>query len=421
MDVRHAPRDTRFMTIASAEPVETHDDRRAKRNALVLAVGQAFGGANASIVIATAGLAGGYVLPAEKAAFATIPVSLFILGTAFCTLPAQKLMGRVGRRPVFLGASAFGALAGLVAMQGVLIGAFWMLCLGTFMAGMFGAVVHSYRFAAADTASPAFRPKAISWVLAGGVASGLIGPQIVIAFNDFFDPILFAGAFMGQAGLALLSIAVVSFVDLPKPVVQTPASKARTRPMSEIARQPRFQAALTSAIVSYALMALAMTAAPIAMIACGHSVGEAALGIQWHVIGMFAPSFFTGSLITRFGVERVILAGFAILAVCAAVALNGISVGHFWIALVLLGIGWNFAFLGATSMLTECYRPEERNTVQGWNDFILFGFVAFASFSSGGLLHLFGWDVINWLLLPFLAAATLFLLWRGRKAESLAV
>ncbi|MEQ8657913.1 MAG: MFS transporter [Hyphomicrobiales bacterium] len=420
MDVWSSPRDTRVMTIASAEPVETHDDPRAKRNALILAVAQAFGGANASIVIATAGLAGGYVLPAEKAAFATIPVSLFILGTAFCTLPAQKLMGRIGRRPVFLGAAAFGVLAGLVAMQGVLIGAFWMLCLGTFMAGMFGAVVHSYRFAAADTASPAFRPKAISWVLAGGVASGLIGPQIVIAFNDFFDPILFAGAFMGQAGLALLSIAVVSFVDLPKPTIQTTASKARMRPMSQIARQPRFQAALTSAIVSYALMALAMTAAPIAMIACGHSVGEAALGIQWHVIGMFAPSFFTGSLITRFGVERVILTGFAILAVCAAVALNGISVGHFWIALVLLGVGWNFAFLGATSMLTECYRPEERNTVQGWNDFILFGFVAFASFSSGGLLHLFGWDLINWLLLPILAAAALFLLWRGRKSEGLA-
>lgn len=405
------------MTIASTEPADLHDDPRAKRNALVLAVGQALGGANASIVIATAGLAGGYILPAEQAAFATIPVSLFILGTAFCTLPAQKLMGRVGRRPVFLGAASFGVVAGLVAMQGILIGSFLMLCLGTFMAGMFGAVVHSYRFAAADTASPAFRPKAISWVLAGGVASGLIGPQVVIAFNDFFDPILFAGAFMGQAGLALLSILVVSFVDLPKPVAHTPASRARVRPMAEIARQPRFQAALTSAIVSYALMALAMTAAPIAMIACGHSVGDAALGIQWHVIGMFAPSFFTGSLITRFGVERVILAGFALLAVCAAVALNGISVGHFWIALVLLGVGWNFAFLGATAMLTECYRPEERNTVQGWNDFILFGFVAFASFSSGGLLHLFGWDVINWLLLPTLAVAALFLLWRGSKTD----
>jgi MFS family permease len=177
----------------------------------VLAIGQALGGANASIVIATAGLAGGYVLPADQAAFATIPVSLFILGTALCTLPAQKLMGRVGRRPVFLGAASFGILAGLVSMQGVLSGAFWMLCLGTFMAGMFGAVVHSYRFAAADTASPAFRPKAISWVLAGGVASGLIGPQVVIAMNDFFDPILFAGAFLGQAGLALLSIAVVVF------------------------------------------------------------------------------------------------------------------------------------------------------------------------------------------------------------------
>lgn len=415
------PRDTVFMTIAATDPIEVHDDPRARRNALVLAVAQALGGANASIVIATAGLSGGYLLSADNAAFATIPVSLFILGTACFTLPAQKIMARVGRRPVFIGAALLGAFAGLISMQAILIGAFWMLCVGTFLSGILGAVVHSYRFAAADTASPAFRPKAISWVLAGGVASGLIGPQVVIAFNDFFDPILFAGAFMGQAGLALLSIAVVSFVNLPKPVPRTPAAKARIRPLREITAQPRFQAALLSAIVAYALMALAMTAAPIAMIACGHTVGEAALGIQWHVIGMFAPSFFTGSLIARFGVERVILTGFVILAACAVVALNGISVAHFWIALVLLGVGWNFGFLGATAMLTECYRPEERNTVQGWNDFILFGFVAFASFSSGGLLHLFGWDVINWLLLPILAAAALFLLFRGRKAEPSAV
>lgn len=404
------------MTISTTDSVEQHDDARAKRNAFVLAAGQALGGANASIVIATAGLSGGYLLPADKAIYATIPVSLFILGTATCTLPAQKLMGRFGRKPIFIAAALTGVAAGLVSMQGILIGAFAMLCLGTFMAGMFAAVVHSYRFAAADTASPSFRPKAISWVLAGGVASGFIGPQVVIAFNDFFDPILFAGAFMGQAGLAALSIFVVSFVDLPKPKPPTAIDKANTRPMREIARQPRFQAALFSAIVAYALMALAMTAAPIAMIACGHSVGEAALGIQWHVIGMFAPSFFTGSLITRFGVERVILTGFLILGACAVVALNGISVGHFWIALVLLGVGWNFGFLGATAMLTECYRPEERNTVQGWNDFILFGFVAFASFSSGGLMHVFGWDVINWLILPILAAATLFLLWRARKS-----
>lgn len=403
------------MTISTTETTaDLHDDARAKRNTFVLAAGQALGGANASIVIATAGLSGGYLLPSDQAVYATIPVSLFILGTATFTLPAQKLMGRFGRKPIFIGAALTGVVAGLVAMQGVLIGAFWMLCLGTFLAGMFAAVVHSYRFAAADTASPAFKPKAISWVLAGGVASGFIGPQVVIAFNDFFDPILFAGAFMGQAGLAVLSMFVVSFVDLPKPKPQTAENKANARPMREIARQPRFQAALFSAIVAYALMALAMTAAPIAMIACGHTVGEAALGIQWHVIGMFGPSFFTGSLIVRFGVERVILTGFLILGVCAAVALNGISVGHFWIALVLLGVGWNFGFLGATAMLTECYRPEERNTVQGWNDFILFGFVAFASFSSGGLMHVFGWEVINWIIMPVLAIAALFLLWRAR-------
>lgn len=403
------------MTTSQTVTTELHDDARAKRNALVLAAAQALGGANASIVIATAGLSGGYLLPADQAGLATIPVSMFILGTAAGSLPAQKLMGRIGRRPVFVGAGALGLVAGLTAMQGVLIGAFWMLCLGTFMAGLFGAVVHSYRFAAADTASPAFRPRAISWVLAGGVASGLIGPQVVIAFNDFFDPILFAGAFMGQAALAVLSMLIVLFVDLPKPVRQSVAERGQMRPMRVIAAQPRFQAALVSAIVSYALMSLAMTAAPIAMVACGHSVGEAALGIQWHVIGMFAPSFFTGSLIARYGAQRIVFVGFALLAACAVVALSGITVGHFWLALVLLGVGWNFGFLGATSMLTECYRPQERNQVQGWNDFILFGFVAFASFSSGGLLHLFGWDVVNVLLLPILCAASLFLLWRGRS------
>ncbi|MBV6659161.1 MAG: MFS transporter [Devosiaceae bacterium] len=404
------------MSIAAAPTGELHDDTRAKKNALILALGQALGGANASIVIATGALAGGYILPAEQAALATLPVSLFIAGTAAFTLPSQRLMARLGRRPVFMGAAVLGAGAGLVAMQAVLWASFWLLCFGTFAAGMFAAVVHSYRFAAADTASPAFRPKAISWVLAGGVASGIIGPQVVIAFNDLFDPVLFAGAFLGQSGLAVASILVTSFVDLPKPSPQRAADGPAPRPISKIARQPKFRAALTSAIVAYALMALAMTAAPLAMVACGHTVGEAALGIQWHVIGMFAPSFFTGSLIARYGAPKVILAGFILLAVCAAVALSGLSVFHFWIALVLLGVGWNFGFLGATAMLTECYRPEERNSVQGWNDLILFGFVAMASFSSGGLLHLFGWDIINWLIVPIVCVASLFLLAHIRRS-----
>ncbi|MEM1288505.1 MAG: MFS transporter [Pseudomonadota bacterium] len=396
---------------------ETFDDGLARKNALILAVAQALGGALAAIVIATAGLAGGYILPAGQAGFATIPVSLFIVGVALCTLPAQKIMARVGRRPVYIAAASWGVLAGLVSMQGVLSGLFWMLCAGTFMSGMVSGVVQSYRFAAADTASPAFRPKAISWVLAGGVASGIIGPQTVIAFSDFFEPILFAGAFLGQALVAAAMIVVVMFVDLPKPKKLEAGAVSSARPISQIAKQPRFQAALSSAIVSYALMSLAMTAAPIAMIACGHSVGEAALGIQWHVIGMFGPSFFTGALIARFGADRIIFAGFGLLCVCAAVALSGLSVAHFWAALVLLGVGWNFGFLGATAMLTECYRPEERNSVQGWNDLIVFGFVALASFSSGGILHLFGWNAINGLLIPIVGCAALFLLWRGRRSE----
>ena len=385
------------------------DDRLARRNALLLACAQALGGASASIVIASASLVGSGLLGADKS-LATLPVSCFVLGTAFGTLPAGLIMQRFGRRVGFVGSAAVGIAMGLASAYAIFIADFTLFCLAVMGSGTVAAFVQQYRFAAADTASDGFRPKAISYVLAGGVIAGVVGPQTVILTADWFDPILFAGTYLAQAGLALISLVILSFVSIPRPPRSGVASGDR-RPMSVILAQPRFLVAVACAITSYALMSLVMTATPLAMIACGLSQTDAAHAIQWHVIAMFAPSFFTGHLIARFGRERVVAVGLGLLAACAVVAIMGVELAHFWIALILLGIGWNFGFVGATAMLTEVYRPAARGSVQAINDFLVFGFVAAASFSSGALLHAFGWVTINLLVFPFTVLSFALLLW----------
>ncbi|MCX2723296.1 MFS transporter [Roseibium salinum] len=375
------------------------DDRLAKRNALLLALAQALGGASASIVIATGPLAG-YMMLEEDKSLATLPVSAMVLGTAFGTIPAGMIMRRFGRRAGFMGAALLGVLSGLLASYAMFRDEFLLFSLALCMGGLAGAFVQQYRFAAADTASDAFKPKAISWVLAGGVLAGIVGPQTVIATKDLFEPILFAGTYLAQAGLALVAFCLLAFIRIPIPPRQTHA-QAGGRPLRQIMAQPRFIVAAACGICSYALMSLVMTATPLAMIACGLSENDAALGIQWHVLAMFGPSFFTGNLIARFGKERIVSIGLALLAGCSIVALMGVELAHFWTALVLLGLGWNFGFIGATAMLTDTYRPEERNLVQATNDFLVFGFVATASFSSGALLNVFGWGTVNVLVFPF--------------------
>ncbi|MHC5653864.1 MFS transporter [Stappia sp. ICDLI1TA098] len=396
-------------TAASSEAIPLIDDRLAKRNAALLAAAQALGGASASIVIASASLVGASMLGADKS-LATLPVSCFVLGTAFGTLPAGAVMQRYGRRAGFVGAAAFGILAGLLSAWGIFQASFLIFCLGTMASGFVSAFTQQYRFAAADTASDAFRPKAISFVLAGGVLAGIIGPQTVINTADLFDPILFAGTYVAQAGLALVTLCIVAFVSVPRP----PRSRgpvSGVRPLSEIMAQPRFIVSAACAITTYALMSLVMTATPLAMIGCGLTADDAAHGIQWHVLAMFGPSFFTGHLITRFGRERIVAIGLALLSGCAAVALSGIDVAHFWTALILLGLGWNFGFIGATAMLADAYRPQERARVQSVNDFLVFGFVAMASFSSGALLQNFGWETVNWLVFPFTIVSLILLVW----------
>lgn len=390
-----------------------------RQNARTLAVAQALGGANPSIVVALGGLVGQGLAPDR--AYATVPVSLLQLGLAAGTIPAAFLMARLGRRGGYLVGGVVGAIAGSIAAAGIAAGSFLVFCLGTCLAGFYSSYVNSYRFAAADHVPPEGRARAISWVMMGGIAGGVIGPQTVIWTRDLVPGAPFAGGFLGQAALALLSIVVLSRLRPPPPGPAVTLSRAAGRPLREILSQRRFVLAVVAGLVSYGLMSLVMTAAPVAMVVeCGLSVDSATLGIQWHILAMFAPSLLTGRLIGRYGSAPVTATGLVITAAAALVGLLGRDVGHFWVALALLGLGWNLSFIGATSMVTECYRPEERARVQAANDFMVFGTVALASFSSGGLLALGGWQVVNWLVFPFVALALLLLAFARGPAEAVA-
>ena len=390
------------------------DDRLARRNALVLAVAQALAGGNNTVVLATGGIVGAMLAPDRT--LATLPISIYVLGLWLGTLPMGKLARRFGRRAAFQIGTACGVLTGLICFYAVMHSSFLIFCVGTFFSGLYAAAHLAYRFAAADTASEAFKPKAISWVLIGGIFAGVIGPQVVIFTKDMWQPYLFAATFLAQSGLAALSAVVLLLVKIPAP----PRIQAggEGRPILEIARQPRFIVAVACGVASYAMMNMVMTSAPLAMVMCNHTVGEATLGLQWHVLGMFLPSFFTGSLIARFGVERITVTGFALLLVSAVVSMSGITVAHFWSGLTLLGLGWNFSFLGATTMVTACHRPNERNRVQSFNDFLVFGAMAIGSFSSGTLLEVYGWATVNVVVFPVVLTAAALLAWNTFRKPS---
>jgi len=393
---------------AVAEPIAAIaiDDQVARRNAVVLAVGQALAGANNTVIVATGGIVGAVLAP--DPGLATLPISVMVLGMWAGTLPLGALCKAIGRRSALQVGSVFGVLCGLIACVAVLRGSFALFIVAAFCAGLYAAAHQSYRFAATDTASDSFRPKAVAWVLAGGVFAGVLGPQLVLATKDIWPP-LFAATYLAQAAVAALAALVLTLVKIPRPVVRRDVSGGR--PLGEIARMPRFIVAVAVGVASFAMMNLVMTSAPVAMVGCGHSVTDATLGIQWHVLGMYAPSFVTGALILRFGLERIMLLGLVLIAVSAGIGLAGQSVAHFWSALVLLGIGWNFAFVAATTMVTQCHRPEERNKVQAFNDFLVFGAMAIASFSSGQLLAAAGWSAVSGVVLPVIMAAAASLIW----------
>jgi len=401
---------------ALAQPVVdvAADDHLARRNALVLAVTQALAGGNSTVLVATAGIVGTTLAPDKS--LATLPISIYVLGMWMGTLPLGALARRLGRRNALQIGTVCGVLTGLICCLAVLQGSFLLFNVGAVFSGLYASAHQSYRFAAADTASEAFRPKAISWVLFGGVVAAVVGPQLVIATQDLWPPYFFAATYVGQSALALISAGVLMFTNIPKPPPRSAAGNGR--PLAEIAKQPRFVVAVACGVAAYSTMNLLMTSAPLAMVMCNHSVTDATLGLQWHVLGMYAPSFATGALISRFGLERITGAGLALIIVAAVIGIAGISLWHFWVALALLGVGWNFAFIGATTMVTHCHRPNERNKVQAFNDFLVFGSMAIGSFSSGALLVSFGWSMVNEVAFPVVLAATALLVWgtlRGRR------
>ena len=389
------------------------DQKVAKRNIGVLTAAQALGGASPPIIMSLGGLVGQQL--ASNPAWVTFPVSLFGLGLALGTLPAAFFMRNIGRRNAYVLGAVTGIIGGLIAAFGIFTKSFAIFCLGAFVAGFYSSYVQSYRFAATDSAEGDLKAKAISWVMVGGLAGAVIGPQLVIWTRDALPGASYAGSFISQALLPVIAIPILLMLRRPpsEPADQT---ESGGRTLLQILASPRYILAVSAGVASYGLMAFVMTAAPIAMVADGHSVDDAALGIQWHLLAMFAPSFITGRLMARFGKERVTAVGLLLIAISGLVALAGLELLHFWGSLALLGIGWNFSFIGATAMVTDCHTPAERSKAQGANDFLIFGTTAAVSFLAGSILHSSGWAMINWLIFPVVALILVPLVWQSAGA-----
>jgi len=371
------------------------------------------------LLVSTAALTG-YLLAPDKA-LATLPIAFQWFGTAGATIPASFLMRRIGRRQGFGVGACIGITGAAVTMAAIFHGNFALLCLGIGMLGAFNGFNTFYRFAAAEIVSSPLRARAISLTLSGGVVAAVLGPALARSSVDLLAPHTYMGGFAAIIGLALLMLLLLSFLRLPSPSREAVAGPQRG--MAEIARQPVFVVAILAAALGYTIMVLLMSVTPLAMVASGHSFGDASLAIQWHVLGMYAPSFFTGHLIRRLGVLPVILAGTAMFMACIAAATAGTTPVHFWIALGLLGVGWNFCYVGGTTLLTEAYTPAEMAKTQGLNDFMLFGSAGLGTFLAGGLLHLYGWTVLNLAALPLvlvIAVAASILLVRRRRAAAAA-
>lgn len=388
-------------------------DSIAKRNVLVLVGAQAILGAQMPMIFTIAGLAGNSLAP--NACWATLPISFTVIGSMLTATPISAFMQKYGRRAGFIAGALGGAMGAAIGAYGLATSSFVLFCIGAFLTGIYMSAQGFYRFAAADTASDEFRPKAISWVMAGGLLSAVLGPQIVkVTAESMAVP--FLGTYLAVIVLNLVGMFLFAGLKIPTP--KPPAAGApvgRTR--AELIRTPVIAVAMICATVSYALMNLVMTSSPLAVVGCGFDTGDAADVVTAHVLAMYAPSFFTGHIIARFGVERVIALGLTILAGAGAVAIAGVQLENFFIALILLGIGWNFGFIGATTLLTNAQRPEERGRLQGLNDLVVFGGVTMASFSSGGLMNCSGgsvqegWQMVNFAMLPFLILAGGALIW----------
>jgi MFS family permease len=366
-----------------------------------------------TVVFSVSALVGLQYAPSES--LSTLALGFQFCGVMLATLPASFLMQRYGRRAGFIGGGAIGIAAGMLATYAIIHGSFWLFCAAGLLYGMFAACGQYYRFAAADVADAALgrpdaplRGRAIGWVMAGGTVAAVAGPELAKATRELLPPFTFAGCFAAVVVLAALSAAVASQLRLPPPVARR--QDAGGRPLALILRQPQAIVAVVGSIIAYLTMNLLMTSTPLAMLACGHDFADSAFVIQWHVLGMFAPSFVTGQLVGRFGPVRVMAAGLALLLACIGINLTGITVAHFTLGLLLLGVGWNFLFVGGTTLLTTCHRADEKAKVQGANDFLIFASVAVSASSSGILHHALGWTVMNLIALPGLLLVAVLLL-----------
>jgi MFS family permease len=394
-------------------------DPSSRRNVWLLAFCQAFLLMNAVTNISVSALAG-YALAGNKA-FSTVPSMCYVIGSAIATYPASMWMKRVGRRNGFLTGGAFGLAGSVLATIAMGAASLPLLCAGTMLLGAYNAFGQYYRFAAADASPTDFKAKAISYVLAGGVIGGVVGPELSKYTRTLMEPEFFAS----YASLFIYSLAAMAVISLLKlPEAAGDASHEPARPLSEIVTQPTFIVAAVVAALGYAVMSLLMTATPLAMGFCGHPYTAAASVISAHVVGMFGTSFFTGSLIKRFGVLQVMMAGVAIMCACVGVALSGQEIATFWWALLLLGIGWNFMYIGGSTLLTEAYRPSEKAKAQGVNEMTIFAVQAVASLSSGVLVNTQGWNTLNYVALPAILLAGAFAGWlawrRGLRRPKMA-
>ncbi len=382
----------------------------------VLAVCQALGMSCLALSITVTALVGSGLAPTP--ALATLPLALQFVATAATTIPASLLMGRYGRRAGFTLGSLLGIAGGVVSCLAVFQADFWLFCAGAALLGGFGTHIALYRFAAADVAGPAYRSRAISYVMIGGIVAAVLGPELAKWTKDLFAPVTFAGGYAGIAVLAFGTLVLIQFAALPPPLSRE--ARSQGRPLSEIVRQPTLIVAVLCAMVAYGAMNLVMVSTPLAMVACAHPFETAAFVIQWHVVGMYAPSFVTGHIIHRVGALPVIAVGGLLILGCALVNLTGVEVLQFWAALVLLGVGWNFMFVGGTTLLTETYRPEEQARVQAFNEFMVFGTTAVTALASGAVFSALGWQAVNLGILAPVALATGAALWLRHRRRAAA-
>jgi MFS family permease len=384
-------------------------------NVALLALGQGLLLINGVTMIAVSGLVG--LALAGNRQLATLPVTFAVIGTALTTLPAAYFMKHQGRRRGFMLGALLGISSALICALAVYERQFWLLCVGTLIGGMYNAIGQQYRFAAADVADMSWRPRAISLTLAGGILGGVLGPELSKHTRSLVEP-AFLGSYLALAVIGVIALILSSRLHVPPLSAQ--AQHAPGRPLNVIARQPAYLTALLAAACGYGVMNLLMTATPLAMDICSHPFASVAFILEWHVIGMFGPSFFTGSLIKRFGVGPILLIGAIAMFGCIGIAVSGVSLMHFWWALTLLGIGWNFLFLGGTALLTETYRPEERAKAQGFNDFVVFTVQGVTSLASGATISAAGWSSLNLMALPLVALTAIATTWWWMSQRRLA-